>query len=134
MGFAEDFGHSFLYISETWNQNFRSIRPKKTLRRAQNKNQWPSAADWPNLVVLKLSRAEPLQPYFWAKSFKILDLGSLGDMETLGFLPFCSKKFLKIGKHPNIHINETPLSITYKLIYFTIVWMEILKTLYMIQT
>ena len=58
--------HSFLYILETQNQNFRSIRPKITLQRAKNKNQWPSAADRPYLAVLKLSRAEPLQPYFWS--------------------------------------------------------------------
>ena len=73
------------------------------MQRAQNKNLWPSAADQPNLAVLKLSRAEPLQPYFWAKSSEILDLRSLGDMESLGLSPFCLKMFLKIDKYPNVH-------------------------------
>ena len=94
--------HSFLNIQETQIQNLRSIGPNITLQRDQNKNLWPSAADRPNLAVLKLSRAEPLQPYFWAKFFEILDLRSLDDMESLGFLPVCLKMFLKIGKHPNL--------------------------------
>ena len=69
--------------------------------RDQNKNLWPSAADRPNLAVLKLSRAEPLQPYFWTKSSEILDVRSLGYMDLLSISPFCLKMFLKIGKHPN---------------------------------
>ena len=73
------------------------------MQRAQNKNLWPSAADQPNLAVLKLSRADPLQPYFWAKSSEILDLKSLDDMESLGLSPFCLKMFLKIDKYPSIH-------------------------------
>ena len=80
-----------------------SIGPNTTLQRDQNKNLWLSAADRPNLAVLKLSRAEPLQPYFWTKSSEILDLRSLGYMDSLGTSPFCLKMFLKIGKYPNKH-------------------------------
>jgi len=47
------------------------------LRRAKNKNLWSSAADQPNLVVLKPSRGELSQPYFWANYFEIFDLRSL---------------------------------------------------------
>ena len=33
-----------------------------------------AAADWPNLVELKLSRTEPLQLYLWSDFSEILDL------------------------------------------------------------
>ena len=55
-------------------QNFRSIGPKITLQRAQNKKQRPNTADRPNLAVLKPSKAEPSQPYLWSNLFKTLDL------------------------------------------------------------
>ena len=94
--------HSFLNIQEAQVQNMRSIGPYITLQRDQNQNLWPSAADRPNLAVLKLSRAEPLQPYFWTNFSEILVVRSLGYMDSLGLSPFWSKVFLKIGKHPNV--------------------------------
>ena len=66
--------HSFLKTSVAQIQNFRSIGPKITLQRAQNKKQQPNAANQPNLAVLKPSKAEPLQPYLWSDLFKTLDL------------------------------------------------------------
>ena len=67
--------HSFLKTSVAQIQNFRSIGPKITLQRAQNKKQRPNAAVWPNLAVLKPSKAEPSQPYAWSDFFQNLDLG-----------------------------------------------------------
>ena len=82
----------------TLNPKFQKFWSKNKVARALPCLAWAP----PNLVVLKLSRAEPLQPYFWAKSSEILDLRSLGDMESLGLSPFCLKMFLKIDKYPNL--------------------------------
>ena len=67
--------HGFLKTSVAQIQNFRSIEPKITLRRAKNKKQPPNAATRQNLAVLKPSKAEPLQPYVWSDFFQNLDLG-----------------------------------------------------------
>ena len=84
--------HSFLKTSVAQIQNFRSIRPKITLQRAQNKKQRPNPADRPNLAVLKPSKAEPLQPYVWSDFFQNLDLGYWYLKETIYQSPFWSKK------------------------------------------
>ena len=71
---------------KSWNINFTHVtacldylRLRKflcitPLRRPKNKNQWPNAADQPNLVVLKPSRAELLQLYLWSNFSENLDL------------------------------------------------------------
>ena len=86
--------HSFLKTSVAQIQNFRSIRPKITLQRAQNKKQRPNTADRPNLAVLKPSKAEPSQPYVWSYFFQNLDSGYWYLKEAIYQSQFWSKKMM----------------------------------------
>ena len=55
------------------------LKAKKDLKQ-------PNTADWPNLVVLQLRRAELEQPQFWSNFSEIFDLGSQNINKSVGFI------------------------------------------------
>ena len=47
----------------------------------------PNAANLPNLVTLKLSKADPGKLHFWSDLAQILDLGPKHAQDSVGFTP-----------------------------------------------
>ena len=58
----------------------------------------PSAANLPNLVTLKLSRAETRQLQFWSNLAQILVVGPTYMYDSVGLTPLSKNKFEKIVK------------------------------------
>jgi hypothetical protein len=63
------------------------IGPKSKFSWAKDYFNQPSAANLPNLVTLKLSKADPGKLHFWSDLAQILDLGPKHAQDSVGFTP-----------------------------------------------